>query len=66
VVGGVFSSCVEAVDLRLSDSDVTLVFILHASPNAPAYSRTLQPVCPNMGNEFKRLSVEEDEIMFAT
>jgi hypothetical protein len=66
VVGDVFSSCVQAVDLRLSDSDVTLVFVLQLSSNIPAYSRTLQRVCPNIGNEFKRLSVEADEIMFAT
>jgi hypothetical protein len=66
VVGGVFSSCVEAVELRLNDLDVTLVFILHVSSNAQAYSRALQPVCPNIGNEFKSLSVEADEIMTAT
>ena len=59
-----FSSCVEAVDLRLSDSDVALVFLKRASPNAPAYSRALQPVCPNMGKAFKRLSVDKEEIMF--
>lgn len=60
-----FSSCVEAVDLRLSDSDVALVFLKRASSNAPAYSRALQPVCPNMGNAFKRFSVDKEEIMFA-
>lgn len=65
MVGGVFSSCVEAVELRLSDSDDTLVFILHVSPNAPVYSRTLHLVFPNIGNEFKRFSVEADDIMTA-
>jgi hypothetical protein len=66
VVGGVFSSCVDAVDLRMDDSDVTLVFILELSSSAQAYSRTLQLVCPNIGNEFKRFSVEADEIISAT
>jgi hypothetical protein len=67
VVGGVvFSSCVEAVDLRLSDSDVALVFLLRVSSNTPANSSALMPKLPNIGKEFKRLSVDVGEIILAT
>ena len=61
-----FSSCVEDVDLRLSDSDVALVFLLRVSSKTPANSRALIPKFPNIGNEFKRLSVDVGEIIFVT
>lgn len=61
VVGRVvFSSCVETLDLRLSESDVALVLFLRVASRLPAYSRALIPGWPNIGKEFKRFSVDAE------
>lgn len=62
----VFSSCVDVVDLRLSDSEVTLVFLLRVASTLPAYSNAEIPGWPNIGNEFNKCSVDVEENMFTT
>lgn len=57
-----FSSCVETVDLQRRESNVSFVFLLRAASRLPAYSSAEIPGWPNIGKEFKRLSVELLEV----
>lgn len=63
--GGLFSSCVEATDLCFKDANVSLVLLLRVASRLPAYSSAEIPGWPNIGNEFRRLSVDNVEHMSA-